>query len=283
VLTGCGLAALAPVLADVTNGDPARSHLVLTLGTSLCALVMGADALVRLLRSQHARVLASEVDRVSADQALEAERAARSELDHDLTSALLAVEGAARVLERRERRPDSGDQHALAKAIASEIARLQQLLGGVRHDDPSGRFGIAAAILPVITCDLAQGVDVRAEVPRGLAALGSPLATAQVVRNLLDNAQRYAQGAPVRINACREGRWVCIRVEDAGPGIDDADPDRIFERGARGAETTQGGRGLGLFVAARLMAEQGGDLVLESTHPTSFCLRLPAVEDPAHG
>ena len=87
VLSGCGLAVLAPALADITNGDPGRSHLVLTLGTSLCALVMGADALVRLLRSQHARVLASEVDRVSADQALEAERAARSELDHDLTSA----------------------------------------------------------------------------------------------------------------------------------------------------------------------------------------------------
>ena len=32
-----------------------------------------------------------------------------------------------------------------------------------------------------------------------------------------------------------------------------------------------------------MMADQGGDLVLEDTHPTSFCLRLPAVEDPAHG
>ena len=54
VLVGCSLATLAPVLADLTHGDPGRSHLVLTFGTSLCALVLGADALVRLLRSQHA-------------------------------------------------------------------------------------------------------------------------------------------------------------------------------------------------------------------------------------
>ena len=45
-LTSCSAGvdwpSLAPALADVTNGDPGRSHLVLTLGTSLCALVMGA-------------------------------------------------------------------------------------------------------------------------------------------------------------------------------------------------------------------------------------------------
>jgi signal transduction histidine kinase len=240
---------------------------------------MGSEALWNLLRGQHARLFASEVGRVTSDEVLEAERAARSELDHDLTAALAAVEGAARALELSDRRAAGSDRHALAHAIASEITRLQQLLGrDPRRSTGHGRFAVGPAIVPVITCDLALGVDIRTEVPSDLVAQGSPHATAQVVRDLLDNAHRHAPGAPVRISGRQAGAWIEIRVADGGRGVTEADRTRIFERGFRGAHAGPGGSGLGLFVAAKLMAEQGGELVLDPDHAATFRLRLPAAE-----
>ena len=52
-----------------------------------------------------------------------------------------------------------------------------------------------------------------------------------------------------------------LSVADRGPGVTPAQRSALFERGTRSAET--GGAGLGLFVARRLMAEQGGALWFE--------------------
>jgi signal transduction histidine kinase len=284
VVLGNGSAVLAPAIAAMTGGDPGQSRWVLAAGTALCALVISDAALQRILRGQHDRLVATEVDRVLADQVHEAERAARSELDHDLAAALLAVEGAARALERREAQGGFADDSALASAMASELARLQQLLGGVSEDGRDRSFSLSAAVLPVITCDLARGVDIRADIPSDLVAVGSPRATAEVVRNLLDNAYHHAPGAPVRISAGRDGDRVFLRVQDEGPGVPVGDRHRIFGRGERGMDAVGGGSGLGLYAAARMMAHQGGDLVLEHTPGTSFSLHLPAsVEVRADG
>ena len=252
---------------------------MLTFGTALCAVAMGSEALWNLLRGQHARLLASEIDRVTSDEVLEAERAARSELDHDLDRRPGRVEAAARALELPDRRAARSDRHALAHAIASEITRLQQLLGrDPRRSAEHGRFVVGPAILPVITCDLALGVDIRTEVPGDMVAKGSPYATAQVVRDLLDNAHRHAPGAPVRISG-RTGRGLDRdprgRRRSRGRR---GRPDPHLRAGVRGAHAGSGGSGLGLFVAAKLMAEQGGELVLDLDHAATFCLRLPAAE-----
>jgi signal transduction histidine kinase len=276
VIVGNGLALLAPAIADLTGGDPGRSRLVLAAGTALCALIMSTEGLHQVLRGQRERLLASEVDRVLADQVHQAERAARSELDHDVAAALTAVEGAARALERRGAEAGGRDHGALAAAMASEVARLQLLIRRVSDGSGSGTFDLGAAVLPVITCDLALGHDIRAEVPAQLLARGSARATAQVLRNLLDNSYRYAPGSEVRITANREGDRLVLRVQDDGPGVADGDRERIFERGERASTAGPDGSGLGLFVASRLMEDQGGELVLEDAPGTTFSMRLPA-------
>ena len=98
------------------------------------------------------------------------------------------------------------------------------------------------------------GMDVRADVEPHLCAVGSPATLAQVVTNLLANAERHAPGSPVRITAAqREGR-VEIRVRDFGPGVAAGEERAVLEPGVR--DERAGGRGLGLHLCRTLLAAE---------------------------
>lgn len=117
-------------------------------------------------------------------------------------------------------------------------------------------------------------------------AAGQPLVVAdseqlkQVFVNLLDNAaEAMPQGGEVSIssNVETDGRGlasVVVRVHDTGHGIPDDVRSRLFEPFFT---TKEQGTGLGLCIAANIMAEHGGQLVLESSTPSgsTFAVRLP--------
>ncbi len=78
------------------------------------------------------------------------------------------------------------------------------------------------------------------------------------VRNLLNNAQRYAQHTiRVRLESCDE-RY-CIVVEDDGPGVPDALQDTLFDAFVRGPCEQDSGFGLGLALVKKIMEWHGGD------------------------
>jgi signal transduction histidine kinase len=88
----------------------------------------------------------------------------------------------------------------------------------------------------------------------------------QVLWALLDNAVKYGAGSPVRatVRVDEAAQWIRMTIEDQGPGIADADRDRLFARFARGREAgSDGGSGLGLYVSRELCRAMGGDLILE--------------------
>ena len=103
----------------------------------------------------------------------------------------------------------------------------------------------------------------------------------QVLWALLDNAVKYGAGSPVRAAvAVDEGdRRVRLTISDSGPGVAEADRDRLFTRFARGLEAeTDGGSGLGLYVSRELCRAMGGELVLEppaTEHGAAFTIVLP--------
>jgi signal transduction histidine kinase len=99
----------------------------------------------------------------------------------------------------------------------------------------------------------------------------------EILQNLLDNARRYAPGSSIDVRAARADAWVVLRVDDRGPGIPRDEHERVFERGyCSGAR--RDGSGLGLYVAARLLRDQGGHLRVEDRAGggASFVLTLPA-------
>jgi two-component system sensor histidine kinase KdpD len=107
--------------------------------------------------------------------------------------------------------------------------------------------------------------------------------TLRILGNLVDNALRYSpDGGSVEIHAERDGEWVAIFVSDRGPGVPEAERDRIFEAFYRPrSEAPDAGRaGLGLSIARRLAELQGGtvEYAPRDGGGSIFTLRLPAVD-----
>jgi len=135
---------------------------------------------------------------------------------------------------------------SIAEADLAEIARSE-----------AGRFAARAAELGV-----AIAVEAAAGVPR---AAVDRQRIGQVVANLLGNALRHTpRGGAIGVRLePADGGGIRLAVEDSGPGIPEAERAKVFERyyrvdGARAA--SEGGRGLGLAIAAGIVTAHGGTL-----------------------
>lgn len=102
----------------------------------------------------------------------------------------------------------------------------------------------------------------------------------QAVMNLVRNAAAYTpEGTPVAIGTALDRQTVRIWVRDEGPGIAEADRERIFERFARGSAGARrtDGTGLGLSIVAAIAAAHGGRLELDTAlgKGSTFTIELP--------
>jgi signal transduction histidine kinase/CheY-like chemotaxis protein len=115
--------------------------------------------------------------------------------------------------------------------------------------------------------------------------LGDPARLTQVVDNLLTNAIKYTQpGGRIEIRTWSDRDEAVLRIRDNGVGIAPDLLPRVFElftQGPRTLDRAQGGLGLGLPLAQRLVQAHGGRVVATSPGPargSTFTVRLPAVE-----
>jgi two-component system phosphate regulon sensor histidine kinase PhoR len=111
-------------------------------------------------------------------------------------------------------------------------------------------------------------------------ALGDRYAVSQCIRNLVDNAVRYAAGGSVRVGSRVEDGHVIVAVQDDGPGIPPDALPRVFERFYRvdkARSREDGGSGLGLAIVRHLAEAQSGRAWVESRvgFGSTFFLALP--------
>ena len=116
---------------------------------------------------------------------------------------------------------------------------------------------------------------------------GDATRLAQVISNVLNNAAKYTpEGGTIKLAAQRFAGSVEIQVTDTGIGIPDDMLDRVFDQFAQVSEAldrSQGGLGLGLSLAKRLVDMHGGAIHAESAGPqqgSSFHIRLPTIDAP---
>ena len=115
--------------------------------------------------------------------------------------------------------------------------------------------------------------------------------TRQILVNLVSNAVKFTEEGSVSIRARADDARaeVIFEVVDTGPGIDEADRERIFESftQADGSPSRRyGGTGLGLSISRQLARRLGGNLTFESSPGAGslFRLSLPLVEgNPGDG
>jgi two-component system, OmpR family, sensor kinase len=123
-------------------------------------------------------------------------------------------------------------------------------------------------------------VELVAPTPAEVAA--TPSEVALVLDNLIENGRRYARSV-VRVVVLPAGRWVRVVVEDDGPGIPEADRERVFDRFTRLKPNAGGGSGLGLALVAALVHGRRGTATAGAT-PTGGArleIRWPTPTPPA--
>ena len=143
--------------------------------------------------------------------------------------------------------------------LVAEIRRVRALFDG-RRTAALGTFDLGDAMRPVVACAQASGLDVSFFLPHGVEVEGRRDSAAQVLVALLENVRRHAWSSPVDVRVAVLDDAVVVFVEDRGPGIPAPLRRDVFEWGVRGEESS--GSGLGLHIARRLMAEQGGSIAV---------------------
>ena len=97
-----------------------------------------------------------------------------------------------------------------------------------------------------------------------------------LVRNLIDNAVKYTPG-PGRVDVAIHGdaaqRRATLTVDDSGPGIPEAERERVFDRFYRSSDATGVGSGLGLAIVKAIADRHGATIALDRS-PTLGGLRV---------
>jgi PAS domain-containing protein len=213
---------------------------------------------------------------VTFDPALD--EALRSPLDRIIAAAERIVDRSEGPL-RSDYAAYAGDIAAAGRHLLSVIRTMTEQEAARASSQVDMAQSAAEAIQLVQEAAQKQGVTIElvgADQP--LFAIGEQRGAVQILVNLLANAVRHSpSNGNVALIVKRRGEQVAVTVADEGPGIAEADQDRIFERYER-VDDSPGGIGLGLAISRRLARSMGGDIELQSSLGSGarFTLLLPA-------
>ena len=206
-----------------------------------------------------------------------------SDASHELRSPVASIRAQ---LETALTYPEDVDWPSVARIVLAEDARLEHLVGNLlamaRLEE--GRLGPRHDVdiddLVMAQTQRLTGVHIDLSGVSAGRVWGNPDELTSVIRNLLDNAARYAEST-VSVSVQENGPWVVIAVSDDGPGIPVEDRTRVFERFARlqeGRSRDQGGTGLGLALSQRVTLAHGGKIHVEEAPSggARFVVSLPS-------
>jgi two-component system OmpR family sensor kinase len=226
-------------------------------------------------------------------QALAAQRSFIADAAHELRTPLTAVHLQAQLAERAT--DEAGRRAALAdlKDGLERATRLvEQLLTLAREEPGVADRPPATVDLPAlareVVADLAplaadKRIDLGLSADSPVQVRGDADALATLLSNLVDNALRYTpEAGRVDVGVASDGGRAVLSVRDSGPGIPEADRERVFDRFVRGSVTgAVRGSGLGLSIVKRIAERHGADIAvgpgLEGAG-VGISVRFPAAE-----
>ncbi len=272
----------AGVLARVQSGEAGEWQQDVGSHALLMRLSRAEGGMVLVVRDITERMRGEE----SLRRALRAEAVAAlaAGVAHDFNNLLSAMDLHLRLLER----DPAGAGEAL-EAIRELAARGREVVDQLLDQVQTGEEALRRIDLDAVVARsesflrflLEPEVALRVEPLReALEVCGRPAALRRVLLNLAVNAKtalRGAESAEVTFRTARRGSEAVVVVEDNGPGFPAGDPSRLFEASVSGGQ----GRGLGLAVAAAVVAEHGGAIRAERREAggARFVITLPLAGD----
>ena len=188
-------------------------------------------------------------------ESIKAQQRFASDAAHELRTPLTALTLQIQLAERAKTDEARAKAFGRLKDGVKRATRLVTQLLTMARLDPGNR---SRPFLPVDMTQLARSVWAVSETPTVVVANEDALRL--LLTNLCDNALRYTpEGGEIRIETLIKDTEASIRVCDNGPGIPEAERERIFERFYRAEGTkTIPGTGLGLAIVRRVAELHGG-------------------------
>jgi PAS domain S-box-containing protein len=273
-------------------------------GGSMEALRDEADGLrgfVKVVRDQTERKRLEDERRQYTEQLKQDDRRKNeflAMLAHELRNPLAAIANAAQLAQRSEAKDHRDWANAIVDKQVRHLARLIEDLLDVSRIT-RGKIELRKQrldLIPIIdhavntTTPLieerAHELTVRTP-PEPLYVDADPTRMEQILVNLLSNAAKYTNsGGRVQLSALRAGNEIALVVQDSGVGMTPellARAFDLFAQGDRSVARSEGGLGIGLTLAKRLVEMHCGTITAESEGPgagTRITIRLPAADAP---
>ncbi len=213
------------------------------------------------------------------EQLVAAHRMLLANCSHELRTPLARIAVAASML-------GEGADAKTRESLKQDVAELDQLIEQILLASRLESQPVLEQREPVDLLALAAEEAARYDLEvSGVSATvsGDALLLRRLIRNLIENARRYGGDGPVAVSVARENDRVVLEVVDRGPGIPEAERQRIFEPFYRLAGARENGRGSGLGLALVLDIAQrhGGSAVCLAAEPTGsrFRIELPVAKD----
>jgi signal transduction histidine kinase len=222
--------------------------------------------------------LATSFNRSAAriEELVAAHRLLLANCSHELRTPLARISVAASLLGETA---DAKTRDSLKRDIAELDQLIEEILlssrleavPGLEHNEPVDLLAVAA--------EEAAHYDTEAS-GQPVTINGDRLLLRRLIRNLLENARRYAGDGPIDVSVAREADRAVLQVRDHGPGVPSDERERIFEPFYRLAATRESGRGsgLGLALVREIARRHGGEAVCLAAEGggSRFRIDLPA-------
>lgn len=246
-------------------GRRVQTALLLLFVVTLIGAGLAFAAVVRRLRAERA-------ERARMQEINETREEFISIVSHELRTPVAGIAGFLdSTLDHWQLMDDEGKHHAVSRARAN-ARRLETLTRDVL-DTSAAESGELSYVFDVI--DLSAEVDAGVEAardhhpgrqitlrpcPTAAWVRGDPDRIQQVLMNLVDNAIKNSPAdRPIEVEVSVDDENVVVAIRDHGPGISDAERERLFEKWVRGRTAVQG-TGLGLYVARMIVEAHHGTL-----------------------
>jgi two-component system osmolarity sensor histidine kinase EnvZ len=207
------------------------------------------------------RMLAAAFNQMSADlERLERDRAmVLAGISHDLRTPLARLRLGLEMI---------GGDRSMSEGLAADIDEMDKIIGQfLDFAKGENEAGIETALDELVDdiCERYAKLG-RAPLrgpPSGVRLPLAQMAVRRAISNLIDNALRYSSG-PIEIETRAENALAVVEVRDRGPGIPEADAERMKRPFTRleAARSDAGGSGLGLAIVDRVARMHGGRLEL---------------------
>jgi len=224
-----------------------------------------------------------------------------STISHELRTPLGMIKGYVTTLMREDAKWDSETRLEFLEIVDEEADRLRELIDNLLDSSrlETGTLGMTLEPTKLSTIirdsvsrtqavypDMEVEIDIGDDIP---VLQADPTRIAQVMDNLLSNANKYAPGSQIAVASDRRDNVVEIGVQDGGLGIPPEHVPHLFERFYRVPEQSSNvrGTGLGLYICRKIIEAHSGEIGVESQEGSGtrifFTLPIEVIEPVPEG